>query len=65
MRIVIIGNSAAAVGAIEAMRQHDGDDPITVIAAESHHVYSRPLISYLLGGLVDDAQMYYRPPRFL
>ncbi|MBN1889399.1 MAG: NAD(P)/FAD-dependent oxidoreductase [Thermoflexales bacterium] len=64
MRYVIAGNSAAAVGAIEAVRQHDADNPITVVSDEAHHVYSRPLISYLLGGLVDEAHMPYRPPDF-
>jgi NAD(P)H-nitrite reductase large subunit len=64
MRYVIIGNSAAAVGAIEAIRQHDLENPITVVAAEAYHVYSRPLISYLLGGIVNESQMSYRPPDF-
>lgn len=64
MRYVIIGNSAAAVGAIEAIREHDPDNPITVVADEPHHVYSRPLISYLLGGVIDESRMYYRPPDF-
>jgi len=64
MRYVIIGNSAAAVGAIEAIRERDHDNPITVVADESYHVYSRPLISYLLGKIVNDGQMYYRPPDF-
>ena len=64
MRYVIIGNSAAAVGAIEAIRQHDRENPITVVADEPQHVYSRPLISYLLGGAVDETHMPYRPPDF-
>jgi NAD(P)H-nitrite reductase large subunit len=64
MRHVIIGNSVTAVGAIEAIREHDAESPITVVADEPHHVYSRPLISYLLGGLVDESRMYYRPPDF-
>jgi nitrite reductase (NADH) large subunit len=64
MRHVIIGNSAAAVGAIEAIRQHDRDNPITVVSDEPQHVYSRPLISYLLGGMVDESRMHYRPPDF-
>ncbi len=50
MRHVIIGNSAAAVGAIEAIREHDQDNPITVVADEPHHVYSRPLISICWAG---------------
>jgi NAD(P)H-nitrite reductase large subunit len=64
MRYVIIGNSAAAVGAVEAIRRHDPENPITIVADEPHHVYSRPLISYLLGGLVDESRMYYRPADF-
>lgn len=64
MRHVIIGNSAAAVGAIEAIRQHDQDSSITVVSDEPEHVYSRPLISYLLGRIVDETRMYYRPPDF-
>jgi NAD(P)H-nitrite reductase large subunit len=64
MRYVIIGNSAAAVGAIEAIRQHDAENPITVISDETHHVYSRPLVCHLLGELVDEDRMYYRPLDF-
>jgi len=64
MRYVIIGNSAAAVGAIEAIRQHDTENPITVISDEPHHAYSRPLVCHLLGELVDEERMHYRPPDF-
>jgi len=64
MRHVIIGNSAAAIGAVEAIRQHDRDNPITIVADEPHHTYSRPLISYLLGGVVDERRMSYRPADF-
>jgi len=63
-RYVIIGNSAAAVGAVEAIRQYDRGNPITVVAEERHPAYSRPLITYLLGGLVCENQMLYRPPDF-
>jgi len=64
MHYLIIGNSAAAVGAIEAIRRCDAENPITVVADEPHHVYSRPLISYLLGGMVDEGRMDYRPRDF-
>lgn len=64
MRYVIIGNSAAAIGAIEAIRQNDPIGPIVVVSNEPQHVYSRPLISYLLGGKVDESRMRYRPPEF-
>jgi NAD(P)H-nitrite reductase large subunit len=64
MRYVIIGNSAAAVGAIEGIREHDPENPITIISDETHHTYSRPLVCHLLGDLVSEKQMYYRPLDF-
>jgi len=48
MNYVIIGNSAAAVGTIEGIRQIDKTGKITVISDEKYHTYSRPLISYWL-----------------
>jgi NADPH-dependent 2,4-dienoyl-CoA reductase/sulfur reductase-like enzyme len=39
MKYVIIGNSTAAVGAVEGIRQIDGSGEITVISNEKHHTY--------------------------
>jgi NAD(P)H-nitrite reductase large subunit len=64
MAVVIIGNSAASVGAIEAIRKVDRSIPITVISDEPHSVYSRPLISYLLAGELKPEQIFYRPRNF-
>ena len=64
MKYVIIGNSAAAVGCVEGIRQIDKESPITLIASEPHHTYSRPLISYLLYGHTDEQRMKYRPDSF-
>lgn len=64
MNYVIIGNSAAAVGTIEGIRQIDKTGKITVISDESYHTYSRPLISYWLMGKVTDKNIYYRSPDF-
>ena len=61
---VIIGNGTAAVGCIEGIRSADKESSITVISAEEHHVYSRPLISYLLEGKTDTERMKYRPGDF-
>ncbi len=61
MNYVIIGNSAAAIGCIEGIRQVDAQSLITVIASEPYHTYSRPLISYLLYGKTDEQRMKYRP----
>lgn len=64
MRYVIIGNSAAGIGAVEGIRQVDKLGEITVITNEPHHTYSRPLISYLLLGKTTEEKMRYRNDRF-
>ncbi len=64
MHYLIIGNGVAAVGAIEAIRQVDRDNPITLISSEPHHVYGRPLISSLLSGKVREKEIFYRPEDF-
>jgi len=64
MNIVIIGNSAAMVGAVEAIRKYDKTSNITVISDEKYHVYSRPLISYYLAGTVTEEKMAYRDKDF-
>ncbi len=61
---LIIGNSTAAVAAVEGIRSVDPERPITLISREPEHTYSRPLISYLLAGQVDEQQMFYRRPDF-
>ena len=64
LKYVIIGNSAAAVGAVEAIRKNDREGRIVIISNESHHTYSRPLISYLLLGKTDEKRMRYRGDSF-
>jgi len=64
MKYVIIGNSAAGIGAAEGIRQTDKQGEITIITNESHHTYSRPLISYLLLGKVTEDAMKYRGDNF-
>ena len=64
MNYVIIGNSAAAVGAIESIRKADKACSITVVSNEKHHVYSRPLIAHYLAGETADERMAFRPADF-
>lgn len=64
MKYLIIGNSAAAVGCVEGIRQVDKEGGITIVATEPHHVYSRPLISYLILGRTDEQRMKYRGDDF-
>ena len=64
MKYVIIGNSAAAIGTIQGIRQVDKEGQIVVIADEKYHTYSRPLISYWLKGAVTKENMRYRDEDF-
>lgn len=63
-RYVIIGNGVAAAGCIEGIRSVDAEGSITVISAEEHPVYCRPLISYYLENKTDLERMRYRAPSF-
>ncbi|MDD4316708.1 MAG: FAD-dependent oxidoreductase, partial [Clostridia bacterium] len=64
MKYVIIGNSTAAIAAVEGIRQVDKQGEITLLSKEAHHTYSRPLISYYLSGKTDLDRMKYRPDSF-
>ena len=61
---VIIGNGVAAAGCIEGIRSIDSEGVITVVSAENHAVYCRPLISYYLEGKTDLQRMQYRSADF-
>lgn len=64
MKYVIIGNSAAGIGAVEGIRQIDANGEITIISSEPHHTYARPLISYYLRGSATLQSMRYRRNSF-
>ena len=64
MKYVIIGNSAAAIGTVQGIREYDKDGQIVLISDESYHTYSRPLISYWLLGKVTEENMRYRNADF-
>ncbi len=64
MNYVIIGNGAAAVGAVESIRKVDKNGAVTVISGEKERTYSRPLIAHLVAGEVDEGRMPYRPADF-
>ena len=63
-KYVIIGNGVAAAGCIEGIRSVDKDGEVTVISAEKHPVYARPLISYYLEGKTTLEKMNYRSEDF-
>lgn len=62
--IAIIGNSAAAISAIEAIRSRDRDSKITIISDEEYPAYCRCLISSLVAGDIPEAKLALRPQEF-
>jgi len=63
-QFVIIGNSAAGIAAVEAIRQRDKDSKLVVISDEDYSAYCRCLISYYLAGEVKEEKILYRPESF-
>ena len=61
-RIVLIGNSAASLAALETIRQVDATCPITLVADEPIPAYSRVLLPYLVSG--ERLDLSLRPPDF-
>jgi NAD(P)H-nitrite reductase large subunit len=61
---LIIGNSAAGLAAVEAIRRIDRKSKITVVSGEDHPSYCRCLISYYLAGDIKEKNMLYRPDDF-
>ena len=51
---MIIGNGAAAIAALEAIRRVDADSPVTMIAEEEGPAYSKVLTPYVVSGRVAD-----------
>jgi NAD(P)H-nitrite reductase large subunit len=49
-RIVIVGNSAASLAALEAFRRLDRISPVTLVSDEAIPAYSRVLLPYLVSG---------------
>ncbi len=65
MKYVIIGCSAAGVNAAAAIRRHDPDGDIELLTKEEAGHYSRPMLSYYLGGKIDEQELLYRGGGYL
>lgn len=61
---LIIGNSAAGIAAVEAIRSRDKASGITVVSDEGYPAYCRCLISYYLAGDVKEDKIFYRAVSF-
>lgn len=64
MKYVMLGNSAAAIGCVEAIRRYDNEGEIVIISPETEFTYSRPLISYYLSGEIPLEKIGYRNQDF-
>ncbi|MCX5714841.1 MAG: FAD-dependent oxidoreductase [Candidatus Omnitrophica bacterium] len=63
-QFIIIGNSAAGIAAVEAIRKRDKESKVTVISEEGYSAYCRCLISYYLAGEVKEDKLVYRAASF-
>lgn len=57
-RLVILGNSAAALSAIRAIRSRGGGDHLTVVSREECSAYSPVLTTYYLRGAIPEARLF-------
>ena len=58
-KYVIIGGSAGAVGAVEAIREVDPIGDVVVISDEPNPAYSRPMIADYLSGDASPEKMLF------
>lgn len=63
-QIVIIGDSAAGVAAVEAIRKKDKESKIIVLSDENFPSYCRCVISDFLAGKVSEDKLVYRSNEF-
>ncbi len=63
-KYLIVGASAAGIGAVEAIRRVDSTGTITVITDEACTHYSRPMISDFVSGKADSKKMDCRDDEF-
>ena len=50
----IVGNSAAAINACDTLREFDKEGSMAIFCEDRYRCYSRPLISYLVAGKIDN-----------
>jgi nitrite reductase (NADH) large subunit len=64
-RVIIIGNSAAALSALEAFRKRDKDSKVMMIDREPYPAYSRVITPYyILGGVKEEERLFLRTNDF-
>ncbi len=64
MHLAIVGNSAAALSALEAFRKRDRTSTVTVLSDEPAAAYSRVLLPYFLRGKLPYDGLFIRRPDY-
>src|SRR3990172_4980237 len=64
MRYVVLGNSAAGLTAIDAIRERDRDSAIAVVSKEPEPAYSRVALPYLLSREKQLSQVTLQSPEY-
>lgn len=63
-KYLLIGNSAAAISAAEAIRSKDKQGTMAVVSAEDSLPYSPALTTYYISGTISKKNIYYRKEDF-
>jgi nitrite reductase (NADH) large subunit len=63
-RIVIVGNSGAAISAIKSIREAENLSPITVVSRETYPAYSPVLTTYYVGNRIDRSRFFLVDEQF-
>ena len=63
-RHLIIGNSAAALNAVKAIRENDSASRITLVSAENHYAYSPVLLPYYVSQKIGRSALFLADQNF-
>ena len=63
-RHLIIGNSAAALNAVKAIRENDSTSRITLVSAENHYAYSPVLLPYYVSQKIKRSALFLADEHF-
>lgn len=63
-RIVVIGNSAAGIAAVEAIREKDKTSTLTIVSDESYMPYRRDQLLDFIEGKIKEKDLYFRNSDF-
>jgi NAD(P)H-nitrite reductase large subunit len=63
-RHLILGNSAAALSAVKAIRENDSTSRITLVSAETHFAYSPVLLTYYVSQKIGRSALFIADRKF-